>query len=126
MPRILVLEDSILSRRIIKRILTAADYEVLEAADGKRGLAIVDTEAIDCILLDLLMPEMDGQTFLANLRQQKTAIPVVVISADIQESTRQRCLELGALAVLSKPTNSEELLRVLQRVLPPEYPRPNP
>ncbi len=109
-----------LSRRMISRILKAAKYEVVEVADGKQGLAIVATQPIDCILLDLLMPEMDGNAVLASLRQQGLSIPVIVISADIQESTRQRCLDLGAFAVLQKPVNAEELLNTLKQVIPPD------
>lgn len=117
MPRILVLEDSILSRRMISRILKSAGYEVVEVENGKAGLAIVSTQAIDCILLDLLMPEMSGQEVLVALKEQEFHIPVIVISADIQESTRQRCLDLGAVTILSKPVNAEELLHVLKLVI---------
>ncbi len=119
MPRILVLEDSLLSRRMINRILISAGYEVLEVSDGKAGLAIIGTQAIDCILLDLLMPEMSGQEVLAALKEQGLRIPVIVISADIQDSTRQRCLDLGAVAILPKPVNPEELLHTLKLAITP-------
>lgn len=117
MPRILVLEDSALSRRLLTKTLKAEGYDILEACNGLEGLAIIAHEAIDCILLDLLMPEMDGQEVLTILRQRDISIPVIVISADIQETTRQQCLELGVFAMLHKIVDPTQLLQTLDLAL---------
>jgi CheY-like chemotaxis protein len=117
MARILVLEDSLLSRQILKKALKPTGHEVIEAANGNEGLEKIAREAVDCILLDLGMPGLNGEETLAILQQQGSRIPAIVISADIQETTRQRCLDLGAFAVLHKIVNPDELLRTLNSAL---------
>ncbi len=117
MARILVLEDSLLSRQILKKILRVTAHEIVEAGNGTEGLKIIASQPIDCILLDLGMPEMNGEEVLATLQKQQSSIPTIVISADIQTTTRQRCLELGAFAVLHKMVNSSDLLDTVQRAI---------
>lgn len=117
MPRILVLEDSPLSRRLLSRTLKSEGYDIIEACNGSEGLAILAKETIDCILLDLLMPEMDGEAVLKFLQQQGIPTPVIVISADIQETTRQQCFSLGVFAVLHKIVDPQQLLQTLNSAL---------
>ncbi len=126
MARILVLEDSLLSRRILNKILRVTEHEIVEATNGAEGLTIIASQPIDCILLDLGMPEMNGEEVLTILQQQQATIPIIVISADIQATTRQRCLELGAFAVLHKIVNPTELLDTVQRALAPSPPDASP
>jgi CheY-like chemotaxis protein len=98
-------------------MLRDAGHETLEAADGRAGLKIVLEQKPDCILSDLLMPEMDGISFLAALRSENISLPVIVISADIQETKRQQCLSLGAFGFINKPPQRGELLRVVDAAL---------
>lgn len=117
MPRILILEDALLSRRILNRTLQSGGYEVIEATNGAEGLEILKTQPVDCILLDLLMPTMGGLEVLTILKQRGSNIPVIVITADIQETTRQQCLNLGAVAVLHKLVDPQQLLLTLHMVM---------
>jgi CheY-like chemotaxis protein len=117
MPRILILEDSFLSRRLLSKTLKSEGYDVVEACNGSEGLAVLAKETIDCILLDLLMPEMDGEAVLKTLQQRSIPTPVIVISADIQETTRQQCLSLGVFAVLHKIVDPQQLLHTLSAAL---------
>ena len=87
------------------------------AGNGRAGLEQVAARKPDCILTDLLMPELGGLELLETLREQGTAIPVIIITANIQESVRRRCLELGAAAVVNKPVRQEELLSALRKAL---------
>ncbi len=114
MSRILIIEDSLLSRQFLKKILQPAGYEVVEAPNGTEGLAILASQPIDCILLDLGMPEMGGEEVLRILQQQESQVPVIVISADIQETTGQRCLGLGAFTILHKIVSPNELLQAVE------------
>ena len=91
--------------------------EVLKAESGHDGIEQAVRHRPDCIVLDLLMPEIDGFEVLKTLNEKGLAIPVVVLSADIQETTRARCLELGAVGFLKKPLNEDELAEVVQGVL---------
>jgi CheY-like chemotaxis protein len=102
MARILIVEDARLTRRMIGQILRQEGHEVLEASGGLQGLELAIIGSFDCIFLDLLMPDIDGREFLQILRDEGLKIPVVVITADIQETTREECLNLGAIAVMKK------------------------
>ncbi|MFC1601417.1 response regulator transcription factor [Candidatus Sumerlaeota bacterium] len=96
MAKILVADDSWLIRQMVGKVLKANGHEVEEVDNGRRALERAIAEPPDCILLDLLMPELSGFEVLEGLREQKLAVPVVVLSADIQDTSRNRCLELGA------------------------------
>ena len=109
MAVILMIEDSLLSRRTIAKILKNENYEILEAANGRQGIEMAMHYSPDCILLDLLMPDLDGRDVLQTLRQRGLEMPVIVVTADIQHSARRQCLELGAFTVIAKLPNPIEL-----------------
>lgn len=117
MASILIVEDSLLSRRVFTKMLKAEGYEILEASSGPEALEILRTQTPDCMLLDLLMPEMEGREVLKIMRQQGLQIPTIVITADIQMSTRQECLDLGAIAVIHKIPNAEQVLGWVRKAL---------
>ena len=110
---ILIIEDSSFTRRKLAKTLEDAGCEVWEASNGSEGLARIHEEAPDCIILDLLMPEMDGLAVLKALQQEGSLVPVLVLSADVQETTRAKCLELGAVDFLEKPPHEEKLLEAV-------------
>jgi CheY-like chemotaxis protein len=116
MSTILIIEDSRFTRSSIAKALTANGYEVLEAENGALGLAMILKHSPDIVISDLLMPEMDGFELLEALRSQGIAIPVIIMSADIQETTRSRVLELGARTLLNKPFQGPALMEVLQNL----------
>ncbi|HAG82858.1 MAG TPA: response regulator [Cyanobacteria bacterium UBA12227] len=117
MALILITDDAAFSRRMIRKAVQEGGYEVIEAANGLECLEMVATNSPDCIISDLLMPELDGFGVLKALRDQGSNIPVVVLSADIQDSARQQCLELGAFMMLKKPPKAPEILEALQKAL---------
>ncbi len=117
MIRILVIDDSSFLRKMVCGWLKQANYEVLEAADGDEGLDKVASDQPDCILLDLAMPNLDGLEVLKALRERGCAIPVIVVTADVQKSTKQQCLDLGARTVINKPSNVEDLDHVIRSAL---------
>jgi CheY-like chemotaxis protein len=98
-------------------MLQEGGHETVEAADGRAGLVRAQQERPDCILTDLLMPEMDGITLLAALRELGSTLPIIVLTADIQESKRKQCQELGAAGFLPKPPQSKVLLALVEKVL---------
>ncbi|ACK65005.1 response regulator receiver protein [Rippkaea orientalis PCC 8801] len=117
MPLILIVDDSALSRTITRRILQAKNHSTLEATNGREGIEIARDRQPDCILLDLLIPELNGFEFLEILQQENLKIPVIVITADLQETTNNKCKELGAFSILHKPPKAEELGNILTEVL---------
>lgn len=117
MSLILIIDDSSFQRRMIKKDIAAEGHEIIEAGNGQEGLEMIASHAPECVFLDLLMPEMDGPTVLENLRDQESEIPVIVLTADIQESIKERCLELGAITVINKPLKTDELRAALVQAL---------
>jgi CheY-like chemotaxis protein len=118
MTTILIIDDSKLSRTMTKRALIEAGYETIEADNGRVGLQMLKEHQPDCITLDLLMPEMDGQQVLAAMRDEGIGIPVVVVTANIQEDVRKECLALGAFDVINKPNmRGEEFVAVIANAL---------
>lgn len=117
MSCILIIDDSSYMRTSVKQILTDAGYEVIEAADGNTGLTMADTHQPDLVMLDLLMPNIDGFEVLRSLRTKRNTIPVIIFSSDIQDISRKQCFELGAFDFLAKPPKKEELLKMIKMAL---------
>ncbi len=117
MTKILIVDDSQFQRNRIKRALKQEGYVLLEGKDGHEALEMSATHAPDCMLLDLLMPNMDGIEALMALRERSIEVPVIVLTADIQDSTRERCLELGVAAIISKPYNRDELRDTISKIV---------
>lgn len=111
------MEDAQITRWAVCKILQQEGHETLEACNGAEGLTIIAKHSPDCIILDLLMPERSGWDVIEILRRQGSTIPVIVITADIQETTRKRCLELGAIAVLQKFPKAAEVTAAIQTAL---------
>ena len=122
MTRILVIDDSSFQRRIVTGILKEAGYDLLVAENGREGLERAQEEAPALIITDLLMPEFDGFYLLNVARQCNLGIPVLVLTSDIQDSTRDQCRTLGAAGVVNKPVKKEILLTAVTRALSGERP----
>ncbi len=117
MSRVLITDDSQLTRRILRAILEAAGHEVMEASNGNVALELIVQDAPDCVLLDLLMPGMDGFEVLSTLNERGIDIPVIVLTAEIQETARKKCIQMGAVDFLNKPPNDDELQAAMEKAL---------
>ncbi len=117
MAKILVVDDSKFQRINLRYILKQDGHTILEAGNGREALEIIATDPPDCVLLDIIMPEMDGLDVLMTLRDKGIEFPIIMVTADIQETTRQQCLELGAVMVINKPQQEDNLRELIRRVL---------
>lgn len=117
MPKILVVDDSRLTRRVVVGALQKAGYECVEAGDGAEALEAFGREAPDCVFSDLLMPRMDGFELTARLRDLAPEVPVIIATADIQDSSRERCLEAGVVRLLNKPLKADEIASAVAEAL---------
>jgi len=115
MARILITDDSTIYRMRIARTLKLAGHDVHEAGNGLECLEALASGQYDIVFIDLLMPEMDGIETLGVMKEKYPDVPTVVLSADIQETTRDRVLGLGARDFLSKPPNDEALLGAIEK-----------
>ena len=114
--RLLVIEDDSASRSAIAKALRESRHTVFEAADGVAGLEIAATEPLDAVVLDLMLPRMDGIRLLTKLRQTNR-VPVIIVSARQTEDDRVEALDLGADDYLTKPFTARELLARLRAVV---------
>jgi CheY-like chemotaxis protein len=102
-PKILVVEDDDVTQKLVKRFLERAGYEVLVADNGLDGIRLTQSDAPRLVLLDLMMPEMDGFGFLEALRQTPAAgLPVIVTSALADAARQSQAFALGAREYLVK------------------------
>jgi len=113
---VLVIDDSFVNRQYIKTVLEEKEVFVIEAGDGSEAIDILETQQPDLIILDLLMPVMDGIETLQKIRLKGFKLPVLVLTADINDSTRQKCLQLGVSGFINKPTNGKENLKLINAV----------
>ena len=114
--KILLVDDSLLSRLSIKKFLDSSKYSIEEASDGIEALEMIAKEIPDLVILDLLMPNLDGIGVLERLKSENINVPVVIVSADIQNTTKALCFKLGAVDFLNKPLGLEKLSPVLEGI----------
>lgn len=114
--RILVVDDSKFIVAAVGRTLKENGYDVIEAYNGSEAIDKAGKEAPDCMLLDLLMPEIDGLQVLKMLKEAGISIPAIILTADIQETTKKKCLESGAAAFLNKPPQGPEMIAAIRKV----------
>jgi CheY-like chemotaxis protein len=114
---VLVVDDSSFQRRNLRFILEAAGHEVLEAANGEAGLALAREERPQCVLVDLIMPQLGGLELLSSMRRTSPGTPVIVVTADIQDSVHEQCAAMGAAAVINKPVKGPQLLAAVAQAL---------
>jgi CheY-like chemotaxis protein len=117
MGLILITDDAAFARRMIRKAVEAGGHQVIEAGNGQECLDMVALHSPDCIMTDLLMPEMDGFALLKALGAKGSKIPVIVLSADIQDSARQKCEDLGAFMMLKKPPKAPDIQDAIQKAL---------
>jgi DNA-binding response OmpR family regulator len=124
--RVLVVEDDPAIRRGVVAALAFAGYDVLEAADGPRGLVLAETAEVDLVLLDVVLPGTDGLEILRRVRESRPTRPVILLTARAAEDDRVGGLAAGADDYVVKPFSVRELLARVEAVLrrSPERPRP--
>lgn len=117
MPRLLIIEDEYAMRTALAGCLEAADYRVITADDGEQGLQKAVDEKPDLILLDIMMPKLDGYALCAELRRLGLATPVLMLTAKGQVEDRVTGLDAGADDYLVKPFSTDELLARVRALL---------
>jgi DNA-binding response OmpR family regulator len=117
MERILIIEDELPMRTALTDVLGTEGYRVLTASDGEIGLQRAISEKPDLILLDIMMPRLDGYTVCAELRQLANPAPILMLTAKGQIEDRVTGLDAGADDYLVKPFSTEELLARVRALL---------
>lgn len=117
---ILVVDDEPALRDLIGQMLEIGGYGVLEAGDGEEALDMIDETPPDAVILDVMMPEMDGITVCKTLRSNPATavLPIIMLSGKTQREAVNEGLAAGANKYLCKPASFEELMDSLTEVLP--------
>jgi DNA-binding response OmpR family regulator len=120
--KIVMIEDSKAASGVLKDVLAAEGYTVLHAADGVSGLALARREKPDLILLDLLLPKLNGYDVCNALMRDNLMrhTPVLIISTLDTPESLEKARQCGARNFMKKPYNLEDLLREIKRLLPKE------
>ena len=120
-PRtILIVDDDERLREFVRVNLEMEGYQVREAADAEEGLAALEDEAPDLILLDVMMPKMDGWEMLQRVQERHGvgAIPVIMFSGKVEEKDLEGAQRRGAQAFIGKPFNPQQLIESTKQLLP--------
>lgn len=117
MSKVMVVEDQERIRTMLTRLLAAEGYQTTVAVDGRAALAQVAEARVDLMLLDLVMPRVHGLQVLSVLRDRRSAVPVIVLSAVSDVAARVQALDMGAIDYVVKPFSSPELLARVRRHL---------
>lgn len=117
---VLFVEDDPMNRRVVKDMLDVAGATMTEAENAEHGLALIDAQDFDMVLMDLRMPGMDGIEAIRHIRARpdaKAKLPVIVVTADTAVDLRERCISVGADEVLFKPVAMDSLFDAIGRLL---------
>lgn len=117
MTRIMIVEDELAIRRLLRTSLTSQGLQVIEAADGGQALAEIEQAEPDLVILDLGLPDIQGQELIRIIRTQGSTLPIVVLSSRTDERGKVEALDLGADDYVTKPFGTDELLARIRAAL---------
>ncbi|MBF0344506.1 MAG: response regulator [Nitrospirae bacterium] len=119
--KIMVVDDSATLREVVKATLVKAGYDVLEAVDGKDALKKIAGQKINLIICDVNMPNMDGITFLKEIKLQAAHkfVPIIMLTTESQEAKKQEGKAAGAKAWVVKPFKPETMLAAVEKLILP-------
>src|SRR5262249_53013185 len=115
--RILYVEDNFQNKRLVRKILVAKGYEVLEAEDGLTGVEMVQRERPDLVLMDINIPGIDGMEATARLKQNPDVkhIPVIALTANAMVGDREKIIAAGCDGYMPKPINNALLVETIKK-----------
>ncbi len=114
---VLIIDDDKFLIKLMAKAIENAGYNVMTACQGKQAIELLSKQSVDLIMLDLMMPEMDGLAFLHWLRQEaKLSMPVLVQTAMVKNDTEKQVITAGASALLFKPVKVPELIAKIQEL----------
>ena len=114
-PTVLIIDDEPAHRLMVRVVLGDAGFKVLEADNGPAGLATLRSKSVDVVLLDMRMPGMSGQEVLQRLHEEGNFPPVIMLTAFGNVGSAVEAMKIGAWDYLTKPTDNDELLAVVQK-----------
>lgn len=129
MARVLVVDDSISVRKALEKILTSRDMDIVAADSAESAMSLLEQDKnVDLIISDVVMPGMDGFTLTTTLKEQDTfkAIPILLISGIVDDNSRSKAKQAGAVNIVKKPFTPDEILPPIQKALASQAAKPAP
>ncbi|WP_312651846.1 response regulator transcription factor [Aminipila sp.] len=117
MFRVLIVEDDTNTRKLMKAVLSTNGYMTFTASDGLEALGILDTEHIDLIILDVMMPNMDGYELTEELRASGYQLPILMVTAKQMPADKKKGFIVGTDDYMTKPVDEEEMLLRIKALL---------
>ncbi|MBL8089907.1 MAG: response regulator [Anaerolineales bacterium] len=116
---VLYVEDNPDNRNLIRRVLSADGYDMIEAAKAEQAFEKLENEKIDLILMDINMPDMDGYTLTAKIKQIEkfSKIPIIAVTANVMRGDREKSLEAGCDGYIQKPIDIDTLTQQIERFI---------
>ncbi len=116
MNKLLIADDEVKIREVIKEYGKINGYEVMEASDGEEAIKLVRKHDFDCVILDIMMPNLDGYTTCKHIKKLKN-VPVIILSARQEESDKLYAFDLGIDDYVTKPFSPKELMARIKVVI---------
>ena len=119
-PKILCVDDDPVNRDLLEALLSPRGYDVIAAVNGKNTLNKIKEQKIGLILLDVMMPEMDGYETIQNIRTRTEfrRLPIVALTAKAMKGDRDMCIHAGASDYITKPVDLDQLFSLLRVWMP--------
>lgn len=117
MVHILVVDDNTNTRKLMRAVLESEQYTVFTAENGEEALHVMDSKHIDLVVLDIMMPKMDGYEFTKTLRSVNNELPILMVSAKQLPADRKKGFLVGTDDFMTKPVDEEEMLLRIKALL---------
>lgn len=116
---VLYIEDNVDNRKLVRRVLEVEGYALFEAQNAEQALQALQDEAIDLILMDINMPEIDGYTLTSKIKSMEhfAHLPIIAVTANVMRGDRERSLEAGCDGYIQKPIDIDTLSQQIDRFL---------
>lgn len=116
---ILYVEDNPDNRNLIRRVLSADGYAMIEASKAEQAIEKLENEKVDLILMDINMPDMDGYTLTAKIKkiEKFSKIPIIAVTANVMRGDREKSLEAGCDGYIQKPIDIDTLTQQIERFI---------
>ena len=116
---ILYVEDNVDNRNLIRRVLNSEGYAMIEAVKAEQAIEKLETEQVDLILMDINMPDMDGYTLTAKIKEIEkfSKIPIVAVTANVMRGDREKSLQAGCDGYIQKPIDIDTLAQQVERFM---------
>jgi osomolarity two-component system sensor histidine kinase NIK1 len=123
---ILLVEDNVLNQKVVTFNLRKQNYNVTTVSCGSDAISQIKNNSFDLILMDIMLPEMDGFEITAEIRKYekeadiKKQVPIIALTANTLDNDREKCIQAGMNEYLAKPFTAQELVTVIQEFIPKE------